>query len=230
MKYIYDKELNFINSFFDEVKNEDIINFYGLCYIVDKKFTYPILDNKKIREMDEDEISSFKYRQYVLGNYTLEGNEIIEDEKVKSYTCQQYEYIENGIIKFNYEEKREFLLSESKRLEEIEKEKSFEFKGLIQPNRELEDQTSLLKIISLMNITKQTKFDNWKMKDANGNEHYVSLTIQELLQLAGLMQEQTTQAMIKYSKIREDIKNLSDEELKKYELKGETDETVIHTI
>lgn len=221
MKYVYDEELNFINSFFDEIEDEDIKTEYRDCYIVNTKFNYPIVENGVIREMNDTELETYKYKQYILAKYNLKSDEIIRDKKVIRYVPKEYEYIVDGIVKFDFERKRNDLLSETKRLEDEEKEKSFEFKGFIQPNRELEDQTSLLKIISLMNITKQTKFDNWKMKDANGNEHYVSLTIQELLQLAGLMQEQTTQAMIKYSKIREDIKNLSDEELKTFELKKE---------
>lgn len=221
MKYVYDKELNFINSFFDEIEDEDIKNIYNDCYIVDKKYSYPILDNEVIREMTNEELEKYKYKQYILANYILEDDEIIQNEKVIKYKVSDYEYIENGIVKFDYERKRNDLLSETKRLEDNEKEKAFEFKGFIQPNRELEDQTSLLKIISLMNITKQKQFDNWKMKDVDGNEHYVLLTIQELLQLANLMQQQTTNAMIKYSKIREDIKNLSDEELKTFELTKE---------
>lgn len=218
MKYVYDKELNFINSFFDEIEDEDIKNIYNDCYIVDKKYSYPILDNEVIREMTNEELEKYKYKKYCLSNYILEDDEIIQNEKVIKYKVSDYEYIENGIVKFDFERKRNDLLVETKRLEDEEKEKPFEFKGYIQPNRELEDQTSLLKIISLMNITKQKQFDNWKMKDVDGNEHYVSLTIQELLQLANLMQQQTTNAMIKYSKIREDIKNLSDEELINFKL------------
>ena len=72
-----------------------------------------------------------------------------------------------------------------------------------------------------MQLTRQTHFDKWKMKDKEGHEHYIILTIQEMMELGQIMQTQTTKAMIKWSTIREKIKAMSEEEIKVYELPKE---------
>lgn len=221
MKYIYNKNGKYKISVYDEVADEDIEKVYNDCIISDRFIEFAKVEKNKIVEMTDDEITYEKYKRYVQGNYELKYNEIITDEKINTVILNKYEYIKNGKLNFNVEQKRNELISQSKELENIEKEKPFKFKGYIQPNREVEDQTSLLKIISFMQLMKQTTFSGWKMKNEQGEEHYVELTIQELIQLGVKMQEQTTKTMIKWSKIRKYIKEMKDEELKKYELSSE---------
>ncbi|WP_064609100.1 hypothetical protein [Streptobacillus moniliformis] len=220
-KYVYDVNGVYIGSFFDEIEDNDILTNYPQSIIKKEYIKYPKIKDNDVVSMSSEEIEIYKYKEYKDNRYTLLNNEIIKNDRVVKVNLKEFEYIENGILKFNYAAKRDFLINKTKTYEQLEKEKPFEFKGYLQPNRELEDQTSLLKILSFMQMTKQTVFDKWKMKDVEGHEHYVTLTIQEMMKLGQIMQEQTTNAMQKWSKIREDIKNMSEEELKDYELPRE---------
>lgn len=199
MKYIY-KNNELIASVYDEVPQEILAELYKDC---------EILDNEKIFSKEE------LYRQ---GKYTLAYNELIENDTIKTVDLKQFEYIENNKVLFNREQALKFYERQIYYKEQEEKEKPFEFKEYLQPNRELQDQTSLLKVISLMQATHQTEFKDWKMYDKEEKEHYVTLSIQELMQLAMTMQQQTTRAMRTASKLREELPQLSDEDLKNYNL------------
>nr|DAS30351.1 MAG TPA: hypothetical protein [Caudoviricetes sp.] len=199
MKYIYRND-ELIASVYDEVPEETLAELYKDC---------EILDNEKTFSKEE------LYRQ---GKYTLAYNEIFEDNTIKTVELKPFEYIKDNQVVFNREQAIKYYESNIYRKEQQEKEKPFEFKGYMQPNRELQDQTSLLKVISLMQATKQTEFKDWKMYDTEDKEHYVTLTIQELMQLAMIMQQQTTRAMRIASKLREELVTLSDEDLKNYNL------------
>ena len=199
MKYIY-KNDELIASVYDEVPEEALAELYKDC---------EILGNEKVFTKEE------LYRQ---GKYTLAYNELIENDIIKTIELKQFEYIENNKVLFNREQALKYYENNIYRKEQQEKEKPFEFKGYLQPNRELQDQTSLLKVISLMQATQQTEFKDWKMYDDKDKEHYVALTIQEMMKLAYIMQQQTTRAMRIASKLREELVTLSDEDLKNYNL------------
>lgn len=199
MKYIY-KNNELIASVYDEVPQEILAELYKDC---------EILDNEKVFTKEE------LYRQ---GKYTLAYNELIENDIIKTIELKQFEYIEDNKVLFNREQALKYYENNIYRKEQEEKEKPFKFKEYLQPNRELQDQTSLLKVISLMQATKQTEFKDWKMYDTEDKEHYVTLSIQELMQLAMTMQQQTTRAMRIASKLREELVTLSDEDLKNYNL------------
>lgn len=220
-KFVYDENLKYLDTFFDEIEDKDILAIYDKAYIIDEFIEYPKFENGNIKSMSDNEISQIKYKKYLNKEYELESNEVIDNDRIILVELKEFEYIENGVLKFNTEAKKEHLINKTKTYEEVEKEKDFEYKGYLQPNRELEDQTSLLKILSFMQITKQTHFDKWKMKDKEGHEHYITLSIQEMMELGEIMQTQTTKAMIKWSTIREKIKAMSDEEIKLYELPKE---------
>ena len=220
-KFVYDENLKYLDTFFDEIEDKDILAIYDKVYIIDEFIEYPKFENGNIKSMSDNEISQTKYKKYLNKEYELQSNEVIDNDMIISVELKEFEYIENGVLKFNTEAKKEYLINKTKSYEEVEKERDFEYKGYLQPNRELEDQTSLLKILSFMQITKQTHFDKWKMKDKEGHEHYITLSIQEMMELGQIMQTQTTKAMIKWSTIREKIKAMSDEEIKVYELPKE---------
>lgn len=199
MKYIY-KNDELIASVYDEVPNEVIKQLYDDCEILDNEKTY-----------NKEEL-------YKKGKYTLACNEIFEDNTIKTVDLKPFEYIKDNKVLFDRERAIKHYENNIYYKEQEEKEKPFEFKGYMQPNRELQDQTSLLKVISLMQATKQTEFKDWKMYSTDNKEHYVTLTIQELMQLAMIMQQQTTRAMRIASKLREELVTLSDEDLKNYNL------------
>ena len=220
-KYVYDENLKYLDTFFDEIEDKDILAVYNKAYITNEFIKYPKFEDGNIKSMSDDEISQIKYKKYINKEYELQSNEVIDNDRIITVELKEFEYIENGVLKFNAEAKKEQLINKTKTYEEAEKEKDFEYKGYLQPNRELEDQTSLLKILSFMQITKQTHFDKWKMKDKEGHEHYITLSLQEMMELGQIMQTQTTKAMIKWSTIREKIKAMNDEEVKVYELPKE---------
>ena len=220
-KYVYDKNLKYLEAFFDEIEDKDILSIYNDAYIINEYIEYPKLENGIIKSMTDTEIAKMKYKKYTDDEYTLKPNEIFNKDSIILVELKEFEYVENGVLKFNADAKKEYLINKTKSYEEFEKERDFEYKGYLQPNRELEDQTSLLKILSFMQITKQIHFDKWKMKDKEGHEHYITLTIKEMMELGQIMQTQTTKAMIKWSTIREKIKAMSDEEIKVYELPKE---------
>lgn len=199
MKYIY-KNDELIASVYDEVPKEVLEQLYSDC---------EILEYEKIFSKEE---------LYKQGKYTLAYNEIFEDNTIKTVDLKPFEYIKDNKVLFDRELAIKHYENNIYYKEQQEKEKPFEFKGYMQPNRELQDQTSLLKVISLMQATKQTEFKDWKMYDTEDKEHYVTLTIQELMQLAMIMQQQTTKAMRIASKLREELVTLSDEDLKNYNL------------
>lgn len=220
MKYLY-RGTEYIASIYEEIDDNIIKELYPDTAIYSVKFENPTLDNGVLREKTKEEIESEKYKKYLNKEYELESNEVIYNDRIISVELKEFEYIENGVLKFNVDAKKEYLINKTKTYEEVEKERDFEYKGYLQPNRELEDQTSLLKILSFMQITKQTHFDKWKMKDKEGHEHYITLSLQEMMELGQIMQTQTTKAMIKWSTIREKIKSMNDEEVKEYELPKE---------
>ena len=199
MKYIY-KNNELIASVYDEVPQEILAELYKDCEILDYEKTY-----------SKEEL----YRQ---GKYTLAYNELIENDTIKTVELKPFEYIKDNQVVFNREQAIKHYENNIYHKEQQEKEKPFKFKEYLQPNRELQDQTSLLKVISLMQATHQTEFKDWKMYDDKGKEHYVTLTIQEMMKLAYIMQQQTTRAMRIASKLREELVTLSDEDLKNYNL------------
>ena len=69
--------------------------------------------------------------------------------------------------------------------------------------------------------TKQTDFKNWKFKDLDDKDIYVDLTIQDMLLIAKIMQEQTTKAMMVETALKVKIETLSDEELKNFDSEKE---------
>lgn len=211
MKYVYRKD-KLLSSVYDEVPDEVIINSYSNdedktpVVITNVHYDNPVVDKEtgQLREKTKLEL-------YNDGLYKLGYNEIFKDGEIKTVDLDLYHSIENNQIVFKKTELLNKIENEIHRKEQIEKEKEFEFKGYMQPNRELQDQTSLLKVISLLNATQQTEFKDWKMYDDKGKEHYVTLTIQEMMKLAYIMQQQTTRAMRIASKLREKVESITDE-------------------
>ena len=101
--------------------------------------------------------------------------------------------------------------------EYAEKEFIFQEKYL-QRNREL-DKNNLNSIVTSMIVTKKETFDGWKFKNKERTDEYVTLTMQDVLELSKIMTEQTKKAMLAETVLRENLANLSDEELKNYNVK-----------
>ena len=142
----------------------------------------------------------------------------------KVVELQNYETIKNGKIVFNRD----------KRIEEIKKELydlrverdiaqfEFEIDGVtyLQNNRSI-DQSNLTRIVVMCQALKKTTFENWKFYTKENSEKYVNLTIQDMMKMANIMQEQTTKSMAAETLLTHNLENLTDEELKKYNAKEE---------
>ena len=140
----------------------------------------------------------------------------------KVVELQNYETIKNGEIVFNRD----------KRIEEIKKELydlrvecdiapfEFEVNGVtyLQNNRSI-DQSNLTRIVVMCQALKKTTFENWKFYTKENSEKYVNLTIQDMMKMANIMQEQTTKSMAAETLLTHNLENLTDEELKKYDSK-----------
>ena len=142
----------------------------------------------------------------------------------KVVELQNYETIKNGKIVFNRD----------KKIEEIKKELydlrvecdiapfEFEVDGVtyLQNNRSI-DQSNLTRIVVMCQALKKTTFENWKFYTKENSEKYVNLTIQDMMKMANIMQEQTTKSMAAETLLTHNLENLTDEELKKYNAKEE---------
>ena len=142
----------------------------------------------------------------------------------KVVELQNYETIKNGKIVFDRD----------KRIEEIKKELydlrverdiapfEFEVDGVtyLQNNRSI-DQSNLTRIVVMCQALKKTTFENWKFYTKENSEKYVNLTIQDMMKMANIMQEQTTKSMAAETLLTRNLENLTDEELKKYNAEEE---------
>ena len=140
----------------------------------------------------------------------------------KVVELQNYETIKNGKIVFDRD----------KRIEEIKKELydlrverdiapfEFEVNGVtyLQNNRSI-DQSNLTRIVVMCQALKKTTFENWKFYTKENSEKYVNLTIQDMMKMANIMQEQTTKSMAAETLLTHNLENLTDKELKEYDAK-----------
>jgi len=140
----------------------------------------------------------------------------------KVVELQNYETIKNGKIVFDRD----------KRIKEIKKELydlrverdiapfEFEVDGVVylQNNRSI-DQSNLTRIVVMCQALKKTTFENWKFYTKEDSEKYVNLTIQDMMKMANIMQEQTTKSMAVETLLTHNLGNLTDGELKKYDSK-----------
>lgn len=129
---------------------------------------------------------------------------------------KECETIKDGKIVFNRDFKLEQIKRELSELKTEHSEKEFVYKEkYLQRNREL-DKNNLNNIVTMMMATKKATFDGWKFKNKERTDEYVTLTMQDVLELSKIMTEQTTKAMHTETVLRENLANLSDEELKNY--------------
>ena len=222
MKYVYNENLELITTTYDEILDEDIRNsIKGTVYIESIKFDYPILEDGRIRERTKEEIEEYKYGLYQENKYNLAYNEIIKDNKIVEYDVKEFEYIENGIIKYDLERKKEELKSNVNNLKHKTLEYGFIFnENLRQPCRE-QDKTSVTAKILEIQLLK-SKGTEWKFFEKDTNKHiYVSISIEELTKLGIMMGNITIKSMKAESEIIEDIEKLTIENIKEYDVESE---------
>lgn len=161
-----------------------------------------------------DVVEEIEYQEVEIApdNYLVDG---------KIVKLKKYEKIENGKIVFDRDMRIEEIKKELSELKTEHSEKEFVYKEkYLQRNREL-DKNNLNNIVTVMLATKKATFDGWKFKNKDRTDEYVTLTMQDVLELSKIMTEQTTKAMHTETVLRENLVNLSDEELKKFNAREE---------
>ena len=142
----------------------------------------------------------------------------------KLVELKTYETIKNGKIVFNRDMRIEELRKElyELRLEYDVKPFEFEVDGVtyLQNNRSI-DQSNLTRIVVMCQAMKKTTFDNWKFYTKDNSEKYVNISLQDTMKMAGIMQSQTTKAMVTETLLSHDLDSLTDEKLKNYNAKEE---------
>ena len=217
LKYIaiYDKDEK---DWYEELKkfNKDTLK------VMYNKDTYLVLSTNTDASMIAptmagDVVEEIEYQEVEVApdNYFVSG---------KIVKLKECETIKDGKIIFNRDFKIKNIKSELSKLKTEHSEKAFVFKDdYVQRNREL-DKNNLNNIVTMMLATKKANFEGWKFKNKDGTDVYVTLTLQDVLELSKIMTEQTTKAMHTETELRENLVNLSDEELKNYNTKKEFEE------
>ena len=222
------------NLFFPDFNKENHI-------ISEIEFLNPILEKGKLREMTKEEL-------YAVGRYTLASNEMIENEKIKTVTLSEFEYVEDNQIKYRKEEKIEKLKEElyQLRLEREKKPFEFEVKGTkyLQGNRTI-DQSNITKILfslvlsfilglmgkiakgqkpdftQVMTDLMATEYSNWKFYTEDGSEKYVNVSIQKFIEMSEIMRKHTTASMVAETTLSHSLENKTVEELKTFDAESE---------
>lgn len=161
-----------------------------------------------------DVVEEIEYQEVEIApdNYFVNG---------KIVKLKECETIKDGNIVFDREKRIEQIKKELSELKTEHSEKEFVYKEkYLQRNREL-DKNNLNNIVTVMLATKKATFDGWKFKNKDRTDEYVTLTMQDVLELSKIMTEQTTKAMHTETVLRENLVNLSDEELKKFNAREE---------
>ena len=172
----------------------------------DASFLAPTAVGDVIEEIESEDVSINPSQYFVDG---------------KLIELKPYETIKDGKIVFNRDFRIEEIKKELQDLKIKYSEKEFIFKEKYkQKNREL-DKNNLGNITSMLLAAKQGHFNNWKFKDLDDNDVYVDLTIQDMLLIAKMMQEQTSKAMMTETALKVKIETLDDGKLKDFDSEKE---------
>ena len=172
----------------------------------DASFLAPTAVGDVIEEIESEDVAINPSQYFVEG---------------KLVELKPYETIKDGKVAFNKDFRIEEIKKELQDLKIKYSEKEFIFKEKYkQKNREL-DKNNLGNITSMLLAAKQGHFNNWKFKDLDDNDVYVDLTIQDMLLIAKMMQEQTSKAMMTETALKVKIETLDDGKLKDFDSEKE---------
>ena len=160
----------------------------------------------------------------VLLNKQSEGEVIFynaKSKKLETIKLNRFESFDGTKVAIDIEALKNSILSELSELKIEFSTKEFVFKDIyLQKNRDV-DKANLTSIVVMLNAMKQTKFKNWKFRDLNGSDVYADLSIVDMLNMANIMQTQTTNVLIAESKLIKKLETLSVEELKIFDARKE---------
>ena len=205
------------------------------------EYQNPVLENGDLRESTKEEL-------YKAGKYTLDENEIVDNEKIKTVELSEFEYIENNQIKYRKEEKIGKLKQELYELRIEREKKPFEFEvngeKYLQHNRTI-DQSNITKILfslvlgfilglmgkiakgqkldftQAMADLMNTEYSNWKFYTEDGSEKYVNVSVQKFIEMSEIMRKHTTNSMVAETTLSHSLENKTVEELKTFDAESE---------
>lgn len=145
----------------------------------------------------------------------------VKSKKLENILLGQFEELVGTVVSTNIELLKQSILSELSELKTEFAEKAFIFnEKYLQKNRDV-DKANLTSIVVMLNTTKQTVFKNWKFKDLNGSDVYADLSVADMLNMANIMQTQTTNTLIAESTLIKKLETLTVEELKVFDARKE---------
>ena len=159
-----------------------------------------------------------------LLNKQSEGEVIFynsKSKKLETIKLGKFETFDGTKVATDTQALKNSILNELSNLKNEFAQKEFVFKDIyFQKNRDV-DKANLTSIVVMLNAMKQTTFQNWKFKDVDGKDIYADITIADMLQMAGIMQTQTTNTLIAESTLIVKLETLSVEELKVFDARKE---------
>lgn len=189
---------------FAKIKNNEFVGFF----------------NEKIEDdtCNFIEIEEVEYLE-IIENQNSNTRINIENNKLKLINLNEFEFVENNEIKFDKQGKIEKIKKDlfNIRLEYDVAPFEFEVDGEIylQNNRSI-DQSNLTRIVVMCQAMKKTSFENWKFYTKNNSEKYINLSLQKMMEMALIMQNQTTKSMATETLLSHKLETLTDEELKEF--------------
>lgn len=227
-----------------ELIEEENFNYYGIFdkdnnnwYEEQKNFKTDTL--KIMYDKETLKILSFN-RDVSLLAPTQVGDTVEEIETEENIELTPLLYFVDGkIINLNGSEKIEdgkVVFDRQAKIEKIKKElfdirleydvAPFEFEvdgeTYLQNNRSI-DQSNLTRIVVMCQAMRKTSFENWKFYTKDNSEKYVNLSLQKMMEMALIMQNQTTKSMATETLLSHNLDSLTDEELKAYDARVEYD-------
>ena len=191
---------------------------------------YKIEDNR-FTGFYEDKDKDGNYTEITIENWQnildkqSEGEVIfynVKNKKLEAIKLNRFETIKNGEIEFDRDMRMEEIKKELYDLRLKYDTAPFEFEInktiYLQNNRSI-DQSNLTRIVVMCQATKKTTFDNWKFYTKDNSEKYVSISLTDMMKIAEIMQEQTTKSMATETLLSHNLENLTEEELKNYNVK-----------
>jgi len=149
-----------------------------------------------------------------------------KSKKLETIKLGKFETFDGTKVATDTQALKNSILNELSNLKNEFATKEFVFKDIyFQKNRDV-DKANLTSIVVMLNTTKQTVFKNWKFKDLNGSDVYADLSIVDMLNMANIMQTQTTNTLIAESTLIVKLEALSVEELKVFDARKEFESIV----
>lgn len=201
----YEEQKNFKSDTLKVMYNKDTLQVIGTNK--DVSMIAPTMAGDVVEEIEYQEVAVNPGLYFV-------GGKLVE--------LKAYETINDGKIVFNRDKRIEELRKELYDLRLAYDVAPFEFEvdgvTYLQNNRSI-DQSNLTRIVVMCQAMKKTTFDNWKFYTKDNSEKYVNISLQDMMDMANIMQAQTTKSMATETLLSHNLENLTDEELKNYNAK-----------